>query len=374
MTTMSLDMTTNQPSGSAMTYTFSAAVVSPTVSVLYAGGNQKGYVSTNGGASWNSFAFPNNVDVQAVAAVTNTQGLVGYMATSDLKLWKTTNAGQAFSTAYDFAPTVQGVIGNAVFSMITIDPVQPNTIYVGIHGKTDAFWGPDKGALFRSTDGGQTFGSDLLAHCHANHNPGDWYDCAITSLAIDPRNPNILWIGQDAWNSPGQAVMRSTDSGQTWQSMLGGMIDMFTGISLSNINSNVLWAIAQQELSGQFIYRTADGGTSWTATKIDNTLNPGNRFVLADPVNAQAAWASGGQEGLKRSQDGNLNWTRINSPFHALAAMNSQWLYGVPEGPQGAASVQVSTDGGITWSSIGDPTMAELSRYGKPQPLSVVLP
>ncbi|MBI4786323.1 MAG: exo-alpha-sialidase [Chloroflexi bacterium] len=357
---------------SAMTYTYSAGVVPPPV--IYAGGNLKGFVSTNGGAMWNSFEFPNNVDVQAVAAVTNTQGLVGYMGTSDLRLWKTTNGGQAFNTAYDFVPKVQGIIGNAVFSMITIDPVNANTVYVGIHGKTDPYWGPDKGALFKSTDGGQTFGSDLLADCHANHNPGDWYDCAITSLAIDPRNPNVLWIGQDAWNSVGQAVMRSTDGGQTWQSMLGDMIDTFTGISLSPVNSNVLWAIAQQQLSGQYVYHTADGGATWNAAKIDNTLNPGNRFVLADPLNVKAAWASGGQEGLKRGQDGNVNWTRINSPFHALAAMNSQWLYGVPEGPQGAASVQVSTDGGITWFDIGDPAMSGLSGYVKPQPLSVVLP
>ena len=92
------------------------------------------------------------------------------------------------------------------------------------------------------------------------------------------------------------------------------------------------------------------------------------------PGNVRAAWASGGGEGLMRSSDANASWTRINAPFHALAAMSSQWLYGVPEGPQGAASVQVSTDGGITWLNVGDPTMSELSRYTKPQPLSVVLP
>ncbi|MBI4786653.1 MAG: hypothetical protein HY782_06365 [Chloroflexi bacterium] len=103
-------------------------------------------------------------------------------------------------------------------------------------------------------------------------------------------------------------------------------------------------------------------------------LNPGNRFVLADPVNAQAAWASGGQEGLKRSQDGNATWVRINSPFHALATIAPQVLYGVPEGPQGTGSVQVSFDGGASWLNIGDPAMTELSRYTKPQPLSVVLP
>ena len=39
--------------------------------------------------------------------------------------------------------------------------------------------------------------------------------------------------------------MRSTDGGQTWQSMLGGMIDTFTSVSLPN----VVWAIAQQQLA-----------------------------------------------------------------------------------------------------------------------------
>ncbi|MBI4786651.1 MAG: hypothetical protein HY782_06355 [Chloroflexi bacterium] len=70
------------------------------------------------------------------------------------------------------------------------------------------------------------------------------------------------------------------------------MIDTFTGISLSPVNSNVLWAIAQQQLSGQYIYRIADGGAAWTNTKIDNTLNPGNLFALADPLNVRVAWAS----------------------------------------------------------------------------------
>ncbi len=76
---------------------------------------------------------------------------------------------------------------------------------------TAGFAEPEKGALFKSTDGGQSFGEDLFAHCHANRNPGDWQDCAITSLGIDPTNSNVLWLGQNGVNAMPQAVMRSTN-------------------------------------------------------------------------------------------------------------------------------------------------------------------
>jgi len=212
---------------------------------------------------------------------------------------------------------------------------------------------PEKGALFKSADGGLSFGNDLLAHCHANKHPADWQDCAITALAIDPTNSNVLWLGQNGFNAMPQAVMRSTDGGQTWQSVKS-IQSSFTALSISTANQNVVWVLSQEGLGGQFVYRTADGGATWNVAKVDNTLNPDARSILADPFNASAAWESAGFEGLKRSTDGNLTWQPIfNRFFNALHSTAHQVLYASGKFPVGVESIQWSTDGGSTWFNIG---------------------
>jgi hypothetical protein len=351
-------------SAGSMTFDYQAIV---SHAVLYTGHDANAFISANGGATWKKFTFPNNVTIQATAAVTHTQGLVGYFGTSDLKLWKTIDGGQTFTVTQDFTPKVQGIITNTAFSLIMHDPTITNTVYVGMRGKTDPFWGPDKGALFKSTDGGQTFGTDLLTYCHTNHKPGDWYDCAITSLAIDPKNSNILWIGQDAWNSVAQAVMRSMDGGQTWQSVKS-INNTFTHVSLSPIDSNVLWVLSQQQLDGQWVYQTGDSGVTWNVAKIDNTLNPASRTILADPFNVASSWACGGGEGVKYNEGWNLNWFWMAPESNALASINPRVLYAERQWDVGANSLQVSFDGGSSWVIIGHPDMIGGGS------LSVVLP
>ena len=161
--------------------------------------------------------------------------------------------------------------------------------------------------------------------------------------------------------------MRSTDGGQTWESVLS-LINTFTGVSISPVDSNVVWVMSQEQLAGQWVYRTFNGGASWYPAKIDNTLNPADKVILADPSNVMAAWASAGGVGLQRTQDGNTNWQPLSYEFHALTALSSQVLYGTAQWPVGTASVQMSLNGGSTWSNIGHPDMVGGG------PLSVVLP
>ncbi len=154
-----------------------------------------------------------------------------------------------------------------------------------------------------------------------------------------------------------QAVMRSTDGGQTWQSVQS-IQSTFTTLSISNANPNVVWALSQEQLSDEFVYRTANGGATWNSAKVDNTANPDARTILADPFNASAAWESAGFEGLKRSTDGNLTWQPVfNRFFNALGSTAPQVLYASGRFPSGAETIQWSTDGGSTWFNIGLPSM-----------------
>ncbi len=119
-----------------------------------------------------------------------------------------------------------------------------------------------------------------------------------------------------------------------------------------------LVAVIAEKESGQFEYRTTDGAATWNATKVDNTLNPDARVILADPFNVLAAWESSGFEGLKRSTDGNLTWQPVfNRFFNALGSTAPQVLYASGRFPAGVESIQWSTDGGSTWFNLGLPPM-----------------
>ncbi len=92
----------------------------------------------------------------------------------------------------------------------------------------------------------------MLSNCQTQTDPSKTTDCEITSLAIDPKNSNVLWLGQRGGDSMAQAVMCSTNGGQTWQSMRS-INNNFTEISISKIDSNVLWVLSVEGLSGQFV-------------------------------------------------------------------------------------------------------------------------
>lgn len=228
----------------------------------------------------------------------------------------------------------------------------------------------DEGALYKSTDGGQTWGIDLLTNCHAQTSPNSDTDCDLTSLAIDRNNPNTLWIRQRSASSPPHAIMRSTDGGTTWVSRLT-QYDALTFMALSPVNSNVAWALTGQELDGQWVRKTNDAGATWQSSKLDNTLNPVNRMILADLIDANAAWASGGGEGLFQSRDANATWHVIAPSFHALDLVVPQALYAVPQVYDSYASIQLSYDSGAHWFGVGEPGMVGMADAAAVQAISV---
>lgn len=363
-----------QTSGWNVTYDYFATVMPETA--LYVGGRSSanandgvGWISRDDGVTWTNHVFAGSGLVQASVAVSGTQGLGGYFATADLNLHKTSDGGVTF-TSFDFTPVLQNDIRNARFSVLKIDPGNPDTVYVGVRGLMPLPGIGPKGGLYKSNDGGQTWSDDLLADCHAQTVPTRT-DCDITSLAIDPNNPNILWIGQHSEDSQFQAIMRSTDGGQTWQSRLT-LYDSYTHVTLSPIDSNTLWALAGQGLNGHQIYRTTDAGITWQwAIFPDNTLNPWNRMILADPSDVDVAWASAGTHGLFQSSDGNQFWNEIAPPYHDLDLVAPQALYGVAQYIDSYPRIQLSYDSGKHWFAVGEPGMVGMDESANVQALSV---
>ena len=115
---------------------------------------------------------------------------VYYFGTAGSGVWKTVDGGQVWKCVSDSLRLTS-------IGAVAVAPSRPETVYVGAAGA-----GPTAG-LYRSTDGGGHW--DFVAL--QGH--------AVTSIVIDPHNPDLVMAA-----AGDTGVMRTTDGGKTWKSVL----------------------------------------------------------------------------------------------------------------------------------------------------------
>lgn len=228
-----------------------------------------------------------------------------------------------------------GMGGGGWFTTITIDTLNPGTVYVGsdvggfykstdygsswrIHnnGLTDYYvekilphpQNPDViflgtwGGIHKSTDGGETWvpkRNGFPAPSPSN------YTAPIGALAFDPTNPNIIYAGVGMtrlmdtaakWiRVPTKgAVFKSTDCGETWQMLRGTTgIDttaLFYSLAVDPHNPNVIFAGTHLG-----VYRSIDAGLTWELKNSGLPLMPESvvvREVAIDPVDTGRVYAA----------------------------------------------------------------------------------
>ncbi len=122
----------------------------------------------------------------------------------------------------------------------------------------------------------------------------------ISALALDPRNPSTVWAGGIGnWGS-GPGLFRSTDAGLSW-SPAGGPQGP-RGVNAMAIDPEHLSTVYA---GSQAVYRTEDGGQTWTFSVPDPVQ--GMNVLALDPDLPQRVWA-GTHSGLFRSDDGARTW------------------------------------------------------------------
>jgi photosystem II stability/assembly factor-like uncharacterized protein len=163
---------------------------------------------------------------------------------------------------------------------------------------------------------------------------------SIGALAVAPSDPNVVWAGTgEAFIrsniSLGWGVFRSTDAGQTWARAGLETTGRIARIVVDPRDPDVALACALGTAYGpqpdRGVFRTADGGKSWTKTLFvdvktgcsDLAMDPNNpRVVFAGTWQLEIhTWGreSGGPGGgLYRSADGGLTWKQVEG--HGLPA------------------------------------------------------
>lgn len=277
-------------------------------------------------------------------------------------LWKTTDGGKTWENVSD------EYFKSSSVGAVEVAPSDPNVVYVGMGEsaiRNDFFTG---NGIYKSTNGGKTWQHMGLAKTHV-----------ISDIVIDPNNPSHVYVaalGHVYAPNKQRGVYETHDGGKTWQKIL--YVNSKTGaidLSMNPHNPRVLYAAMWQVYRrpwilwsggpGSGIYKTMDGGKTWT----DISHNPGlpkgimgKIGIDVSPVNPQRVWAliESDHGGLFRSDDGGKTWKLVNNS--SKLTMRPWYFMSVFADPQSANTVYVvdlgflkSVDGGKTFKSIPTP-------------------
>ena len=252
-----------------------------------------------------------------VASVTGVTGggKVFYFGAVDGGVWKTTDAGVTWTPMFDGQPI-------ASIGAIAVAPSNPNVLYAGT-GESDIRSALSSGdGVYKSTDGGQTWKNIGLRDSRQ-----------ISRIVVDPKNPDIVYVGAlgHAYGPNAErGVFKSTDGGTTWTHVLDkgsniGVSDLAIAIASPNILFAGTWNAHRPPWStyppingpGGAIYRSTDSGATWTQLT-GNGLPEGDLgrvgvAVSPDGKRVYALLDVGKKSGLYRSDDGGNTWTLANS-------------------------------------------------------------
>ncbi len=141
----------------------------------------------------------------------------------------------------------------------------------------------------------------------------------IADIAMHPEDSNVWYV---AIGSGG--VWKTMNAGITWESLFDGQGSYSIGaITLDPSNPHVVWVGTGENVGGRHVgygdgvYRSADGGTSWTNMGLKDSQHISRIVVHPDDSNvvwvaAQGPlWSSGGERGLYKSTDGGATWTKM---------------------------------------------------------------
>jgi photosystem II stability/assembly factor-like uncharacterized protein len=158
---------------------------------------------------------------------------------------------------------------------------------------------------------------------------------SIGCVTIDPRNPNVVWVGTGENNAQrsvgyGDGVYKSEDGGKSWKNVGLKASEHVGRILVHPKDSNVVYVAAQGPLwapgGDRGLYKTEDGGKTWNAV-LTISENTGVSDVVMDPRDPDtliaAAWqrrrhvftlVNGGPEsGLHKTTDGGKTWKKLTS-------------------------------------------------------------
>ena len=197
-------------------------------------------------------------------------------------------------------------------------------------GKVTLLVGSASGGVWKSEDGGTTFKPVF------DKQPVK----SIGAVALDPTNPQVMWVGTgESWTrnsvSVGNGVYKSVDGGETWTHAGLPNSERIDRIVVHPKNGNIVYVCAPGPLwsdsPDRGLYKTTDGGNSWSLILKGANLSTGCSSVAMDPANPEHLLAG--------------TWDFRRKPYEFRSGGNG------PDQPSGSRFAE-SRDGGRTWTDL----------------------
>ncbi len=280
-----------------------------------------------------------------------------YVASASGGVWKTTNRGVSFSPIFDGQ-------GSYSIGCVSLDPSNPSTVWVGTGENNNQRSVAYGDGVYKSEDGGKSWNHMGLKN--SEH---------IARVIVDPTDAHTVYVAAygPVWSEGGErGVYKSTDGGKTWTCIKS--VSPYTGCNdlvMDPRNPKVLYAAFHQRMRKVFtyigggpesaVYKTTDGGASWT--KLAGGLPGGElgRIGLAiSPANPDYVYAvveaKEDKAGVYRSTDRGASWSK-RSGF-STSGNYYQEIDCDPRDPEKIfitdTYYKVSTDGGKTMVNLGE--------------------
>ena len=271
-------------------------------------------------------------------------------------MWKSEDAGKTWREIPGFEDARHIV-------KIRIHPKNPDIVYAAVLG--DLYQSNDNRGVFKSTDGGATWKKTLFANA----------DAGATDLTFDPNNPRILYAS--TWRirrtpyslssgGEGSGLWKSTDSGETWEDISANKglpegVFGISGVTVSPVNSERVWAIIENEKGG--VFRSDDAGETWKKVNESRALRQRAWYysrIYADTKDENIVYVV--NVSYHKSTDGGVTFKGANAPH---GDHHDMWI--APEDNQRMVmaddgGAQVSFDGGQNWTTYHNQPTAQFYR------------
>lgn len=323
------------------------------------------WVTEDGGSNWKNISdgyFGGSIGAVAVSEWDNNVIYVGGgektvrgNVSHGYGMWKTTDRGKTWKQI--------GLTDTRHIPRIRIHPKNPDVVYVAAMGHLS---GPnEERGIYKTTDGGETWEKIKFVS----------NEVGAVDLAMDPTNPRVLYAS--FWRvkrtpyslesgGEGSSIWKTTDGGKTWDQiddnpgLPGGTIGI-SGLSVSPVNPDRVWAIIEAEKGGLFV--SDNGGETWRKTNEERSLRQRAWYytrVYADTHDIDTVYVLNVR--FWKSKDGGKSFSSIRTPH---GDHHDLWID--PQEPQRMViaddgGAQVTFDGGAAWSTYHNQPTAQFYR------------
>ncbi len=267
----------------------------------------------------------------------------GVMTSHGDGVYKSTDAGKTWNHL--------GLPESRHIAEIVIHPTNPEILYVAVQGAVHG--DSDERGIYKSADGGVTWDKKF----YINPSTG------AADISMDATNPRILYASmwdhrRTPWQvrsgGPGSSIHKSIDAGETWIKLTKGLPAEMGKVSadVSPANPNVVYANIEAEGTKGGVYRSNDGGQSWTQTTSDRVTVARAWYYIetfADPKDPNTLYVLNAP--MLRSIDGGKTFKSVRNPH---GDQHHMWIN--PNNPENIilsndGGACITFNGGSTWSS-----------------------